>query len=72
MAPPRGDAQVALDRDSVVLLTGGARGITARIALEFGRRYRCRLELVGRSPAPAGEEDADLRAAPTRRPCGRR
>ena len=46
-----------------MLLTGGARGITARVGLEFGRRYRCRVELVGRSPLPAGEEDADLRAA---------
>ncbi len=50
-----------LDRESVVLLTGGARGITARIAIELGRRYASRLQLVGRSPAPT---DAGRRRPP--------
>ncbi|MCC7325325.1 MAG: SDR family NAD(P)-dependent oxidoreductase [Burkholderiales bacterium] len=54
---------IALDRDSVVLLTGGARGITARIALELGGRYRCKLELVGRTPLPEAPEDAELAGA---------
>jgi malonyl CoA-acyl carrier protein transacylase/NADP-dependent 3-hydroxy acid dehydrogenase YdfG len=62
-AAPVDGASVSLDGDSVVLITGGARGITARIAIELGRRYRCRLHLVGRSAAPAGPEDADLRDA---------
>ena len=58
-APP----QIALDRDSVVLLTGGARGITAR-RVRFARRFGCRLELVGRTPLPPWREaDADLAAA---------
>lgn len=52
-----------LDRDSVVLLTGGARGITARVAIEIARRFGCRLELAGRSPLPQLEEDDDLRDA---------
>ncbi|MCC7217974.1 MAG: SDR family NAD(P)-dependent oxidoreductase [Burkholderiales bacterium] len=56
-------AGVALGRESVVLLTGGARGITARIALELARRFGCRLELVGRTPQPAAMDDADLRDA---------
>ncbi|EIT70714.1 type I polyketide synthase [Hydrocarboniphaga effusa] len=47
-----------LTPESVVLLTGGARGITALIAVALARRYRCRLELVGRSEAPEGDEDA--------------
>jgi acyl transferase domain-containing protein/NAD(P)H-dependent flavin oxidoreductase YrpB (nitropropane dioxygenase family)/NAD(P)-dependent dehydrogenase (short-subunit alcohol dehydrogenase family) len=47
-----------LTPESVVLLTGGARGITALIAVALARRYRCRLELVGRSEAPEGPEDA--------------
>ena len=47
-----------LTPESVVLLTGGARGITALIAVALARRYRCRLELVGRSEAPGGDEDA--------------
>lgn len=62
----------ALDEDAVVLLTGGARGITARVAVGIAQRYRCSLVLVGRSPAPPESEDpataaatteADLRAA---------
>ncbi len=56
-------AGVSIDADSVVLVTGGARGITAKIALELGRRYRCRLELVGRSPMPEGDEDPELARA---------
>jgi acyl transferase domain-containing protein/NAD(P)H-dependent flavin oxidoreductase YrpB (nitropropane dioxygenase family) len=53
-------ASLSLDEGSVVLLTGGARGITSKIALELGRRFKCRLELVGRTPAPAENEDAEL------------
>ncbi|SMB25365.1 conserved protein of unknown function [Sterolibacterium denitrificans] len=54
---------LALDRNSVVMLTGGARGITAHLAVALARRYGCQLELVGRSPLPAGEENAETRAA---------
>ncbi|MBX6390639.1 MAG: SDR family NAD(P)-dependent oxidoreductase [Frankia sp.] len=46
-----------LGRDSVVLATGGARGITARVALALAEATGCALELVGRSPAPPGPED---------------
>jgi NAD(P)-dependent dehydrogenase (short-subunit alcohol dehydrogenase family) len=49
--------------DGVVLLTGGARGITARAAVALARLGRCHVELVGRSPLPAGEEDAVTAAA---------
>jgi malonyl CoA-acyl carrier protein transacylase/NAD(P)-dependent dehydrogenase (short-subunit alcohol dehydrogenase family) len=44
--------------DWVVLLTGGARGITAEIGLELAARYRPTLLVVGTSPLP-GEEPAD-------------
>lgn len=44
-----------LDEESVVLVTGGARGITAEVALELAERYRPTLILVGRTPP--GEED---------------
>lgn len=47
-----------LTTESVVLLTGGARGITALVAIELARRHRCHLELVGRSAWPVGEESA--------------
>jgi NAD(P)-dependent dehydrogenase (short-subunit alcohol dehydrogenase family) len=48
-----------LDSDSIVLVTGGARGITAAVALELARRYRPTLILVGRSPLPPEREPAD-------------
>jgi NAD(P)-dependent dehydrogenase (short-subunit alcohol dehydrogenase family) len=42
----------------VVLLTGGARGITAEVAVALARSSGCHLELVGRSGLPEGAEDA--------------
>jgi acyl transferase domain-containing protein/NAD(P)H-dependent flavin oxidoreductase YrpB (nitropropane dioxygenase family)/NAD(P)-dependent dehydrogenase (short-subunit alcohol dehydrogenase family) len=62
----------AFEPNDVVLLTGGARGITAAVALELARCYRPKLILVGRSPLPRTEESPrtcdltrprDLRAA---------
>ncbi|MCM9083247.1 SDR family NAD(P)-dependent oxidoreductase [Streptomyces spororaveus] len=46
-----------LERGSVVLLTGGARGITAHTALALARATGCHVELVGRTPEPAAEAD---------------
>ncbi len=46
---------LALGSDSVILITGGARGITAAVAIALATRYHCRLELVGRSPLPEPE-----------------
>ncbi|MFM7149365.1 MAG: SDR family NAD(P)-dependent oxidoreductase, partial [Gemmataceae bacterium] len=40
-----------------VLITGGARGITAEIAIELSRRYRPTLILLGRSPLPEEAEE---------------
>jgi NAD(P)-dependent dehydrogenase (short-subunit alcohol dehydrogenase family) len=42
----------------VVLVTGGARGITADIAEELAARYRPTLVLVGRLPLPESDEGA--------------
>ncbi|MFD9295884.1 SDR family NAD(P)-dependent oxidoreductase [Streptomyces goshikiensis] len=47
---------------SVVLLTGGARGITARAALALARATGCHVELIGRTPEPAPGEDAFAQA----------
>lgn len=52
-----------LDSSSVVLVTGGARGITAVVALELARRYQSTFILAGRAPLPPeveAEETADL------------
>ncbi|MFE9067285.1 SDR family NAD(P)-dependent oxidoreductase [Streptomyces violaceusniger] len=61
-AGPAGDGTaeaeaVGLDRESVVLLVGGARGITARFARTLAAAARCRLVLFGRTPEPAAAED---------------
>jgi acyl transferase domain-containing protein/NAD(P)H-dependent flavin oxidoreductase YrpB (nitropropane dioxygenase family) len=60
--PQRDSAGLGLDRDSVVLLTGGARGITALSALALARATGCHIELIGRTPAP-GHPDLALDAA---------
>ena len=52
-----------LESSSVVLLTGGARGITALVAKELAARYACSLVLVGRSALPESSEDAELASA---------
>jgi NAD(P)-dependent dehydrogenase (short-subunit alcohol dehydrogenase family) len=52
-----------LDERSVVLLTGGARGITAQFALALARDVRCHIVLVGRTELPVEPEPADTAAA---------
>ena len=59
--PPRG---APLRDNPVVLLTGGTRGVTARIALEIAARGPARLVLVARTPP--GEEPLDEAAAKAR------
>ncbi|MFJ9786718.1 SDR family NAD(P)-dependent oxidoreductase [Amycolatopsis sp. NPDC101161] len=61
-AGPAGDgaaeaAAIGLDRDSVVLLVGGAKGITARFATTLAAATRCRVELLGRTPVPAEDDE---------------
>ncbi|WP_242424155.1 SDR family NAD(P)-dependent oxidoreductase, partial [Frankia sp. EI5c] len=58
-----GGALAGLDAAGVVLLTGGARGITARTALALARATGCAVELVGRTPLPRGPEDPATAAA---------
>ena len=60
------EAGISEDRDlgagSVVVVTGGARGIGGRLAVEMARTTGCGVELIGRSPLP-GPEPADLAGA---------
>ncbi|MGW9210065.1 SDR family NAD(P)-dependent oxidoreductase [Embleya sp. NPDC055664] len=49
---------------SVVLLTGGARGITARAAIGLARATGCHIELLGRTGLDDEPEPAALAAAP--------
>jgi NAD(P)-dependent dehydrogenase (short-subunit alcohol dehydrogenase family) len=63
-APDRNrGADLPLTKDSVVLLTGGARGITAQVAEALARRSGCHVELVGRSALPEGVEEPAIQAA---------
>ncbi|GGQ41565.1 polyketide synthase [Couchioplanes caeruleus subsp. azureus] len=67
-AGPAGDGvaearAIGLDADSVVVLVGGARGITPWFARTVAAASRCRIELVGRTPLPQTDEDPELAAA---------
>ncbi len=53
---PAQPGELGLGPSSVVLLTGGARGITARVAIGLARASGCHLELLGRTPQPTAEE----------------
>jgi NAD(P)-dependent dehydrogenase (short-subunit alcohol dehydrogenase family) len=55
-----------LDERSVVLLTGGARGITAQFALALARESGCHIVLMGRTPIPTEPEAPDTVAAEDR------
>ncbi len=52
-APP----QFKLDRDSVVLVTGGARGIGAHVCAAIAARHGCRVIMTGRTTLPAAEPE---------------
>ncbi len=59
LSPLLDGAELAIEADWVLLVTGGARGITADVALELAERYQPTLVLVGRTPLPAPEEAPD-------------
>jgi acyl transferase domain-containing protein/NAD(P)H-dependent flavin oxidoreductase YrpB (nitropropane dioxygenase family)/NAD(P)-dependent dehydrogenase (short-subunit alcohol dehydrogenase family) len=48
--------RLVIDPNWVVLVTGGARGITAKVVCELATHYKPTLLLVGRSPLPELEE----------------
>ena len=48
-------AGVRLGRGDLVVVSGGARGITAEVAVALAESFQPRLVLLGRSPAPAAE-----------------
>lgn len=52
-------ARLELNSDSVVLATGGARGVTAVLMDALLRDYQCTVVALGRSVPEAGPEDAD-------------
>lgn len=46
-----------LEKDDVVVITGGARGVTAEVAVALSRAFSPTLVLMGRSKEPAPEPD---------------
>jgi acyl transferase domain-containing protein/NAD(P)H-dependent flavin oxidoreductase YrpB (nitropropane dioxygenase family) len=60
--PVAGDSEI-VGPDAVILVTGGARGVTAKVAIELARRWGCRFVLAGRSELPDAEEDPALATA---------
>lgn len=46
-----------IDKGDVVVVTGGARGVTAHVALALARAAQPTLVLLGRTPAPEPEPD---------------
>jgi NAD(P)-dependent dehydrogenase (short-subunit alcohol dehydrogenase family) len=71
---------VPLGRNDVVVITGGARGVTAEVAVALAESFGPRLVLLGRTPSPAAEpdwmaeirDDAQLKRALSDRSHGRR
>ncbi len=57
--PATGSAEPMITSDSVVLIVGGARGITAGVAREIARRCQPTIVIVGRSSAPEDGEATD-------------
>ncbi len=57
LAPAAATERTALRDGVVVAITGGARGLGAKIALELARRYHAKLALLGRSPRDASVDD---------------
>jgi hypothetical protein len=51
------DGPVAFDKNDVVVVTGGARGVTAACALALARATGVSIALVGRSAAPFAVPD---------------
>jgi acyl carrier protein len=69
-APLPAASALPLDSQSVVVVSGGARGVTAACVIELARAARCRFLLLGRTPVedePACcrgiESDAELKRA---------
>ncbi len=54
---PAGPAAAPLQRGDVVVISGGARGVTAEVAVTLARAYQPTLILLGRSLLPEREPD---------------
>ncbi len=46
-----------LNKDDLIVISGGARGVTAEVAVKLAGTYQCGLLLLGRSPEPETEPE---------------
>jgi len=44
-----------LNKEDLIVISGGARGVTAEVAVKLAETYQCSLLLLGRSPEPETE-----------------
>lgn len=51
------ETKALLNKESVLLITGGAKGITAQCAVRLAEFAQCKFILVGRSPSDRGEPE---------------
>ncbi len=54
---PNGKSHLPIDKDSVIVVFGGAQGITPELITELSKECPCRFILVGRSEIPAEEHE---------------
>jgi hypothetical protein len=57
-------APSVIDADSVVVATGGARGVTAATLIELARSTKAKVALIGRTPLEEESTTRDVRATP--------
>ncbi len=50
---------ISLDNEDVVLVTGGAKGITAECVTEWAKNYKVKLALVGRTNIPQNPSEGE-------------
>ena len=53
------ESRIALNPGEPLIVTGGARGITATVVEELARIWKPTLLILGRSPLPQGPEDSE-------------
>lgn len=56
-----GTAPLDLSSSSVVMVSGGARGITAELCIELGARHKPNFVILGRGARPLQQEDPEFR-----------